>query len=156
VDGQQRGIDLGNYARLEAEMGKIGGEAVADVDGGGGQAVPDEPKTLTNAGLRVEVRSQLGVQLPGNSEWDGAGGPGSSQLGNPVKGGGRSSEAAGDVEVVAGARSGAEQGLSLRNAADENNIGNRDGRLGEVAAGQRSLVSGGEGQEAVEKGVHPG
>jgi hypothetical protein len=46
---------------------------------------------------------------------------------------------------MAGARGGAEQGLSLGNAADENDIGDGDGRLGEVAAGQRGLVGGGEG-----------
>ena len=36
VDGQQSRIDLGGHAGFFAEMGEIGGEAVAQVDGGGG------------------------------------------------------------------------------------------------------------------------
>ena len=39
--GKQSGIDLGGYSGLLAEVGEVGGEAVAEVDGGGGQTVPD-------------------------------------------------------------------------------------------------------------------
>ena len=50
VDGQGCGIDLGGYAGFLAEVGKIGGEAVAEVEGGGGQAVARQPQALTRCG----------------------------------------------------------------------------------------------------------
>jgi hypothetical protein len=86
----------------------------------------------------------------------GAAQPGFSQLGKADEGRGRSAKSAGDVEQVAGAGGGAEQGFSLKNAADEDDIGYRDGRLGEVAAGQWGFVSAGECQKAIEEAVHPG
>ena len=41
VDGEQSDIDFGGYPGFFAEVGKIGGEAVAEVDGGAGQTVAD-------------------------------------------------------------------------------------------------------------------
>jgi hypothetical protein len=63
VDGEGCGLDLGGYTGLFAEVGEIGGEAVTEVDGGGGQAVADEPEALGDAGLGVEVRSKLHFEL---------------------------------------------------------------------------------------------
>jgi hypothetical protein len=57
---------------------------------------------------------------------------------------------------VARAGGGAKQGLSAGNRADENDVGDGDGRLGEVAAGQRDFVSGGEGKQAIEEVLDPG
>ena len=113
-------------------------------------------QALTDAGLGVKVWGQQGVQLPGDPEGWWAGRPGFSQLGQAGKRSGGSAESAGDVKEMAGAGGGAKQGLSLGNAADEDDIGDGDGRFGEVAAGQRGLVSGGEGEQAVKEGVHPG
>ena len=58
VDGQGGCIDFGGYAGLLAEVGEIGGEAVAEVDGGGGQRAAREPETLSDAGLGEEVRRE--------------------------------------------------------------------------------------------------
>jgi hypothetical protein len=77
-------------------------------------------------------------------------------LGEAGEGGGGSAKGACDVKEMAGAGSGAEQCPSPGNAADEDNVGYGDGRLGEISAGQRGLVGGGEGEEAVEEGVDPG
>jgi hypothetical protein len=79
-----------------------------------------------------------------------------SQLGEADEGGGGSAEGASDIKEMAGAGGGAEQGFSLGNPADEEDIRDGDGRLGQVAAGQRGLVSGGEGEQAVEEGLDPG
>jgi hypothetical protein len=56
MDGDQSRIDLGGYTGLLAEVGQVGGEAVAQVDGGGSGAVLHKPKALPDAGLGVEVR----------------------------------------------------------------------------------------------------
>jgi hypothetical protein len=57
VDGKQGGVDFGGNVRLLANVGEVGGKAVADVDGGGGCAVTDEPKALRDSGLWVKVGS---------------------------------------------------------------------------------------------------
>ena len=58
VDGQQGRIDLGGDVGLLAEMSKVGGEAVAQVEGGGGHAAALEPEALPDAWLRIEVRGE--------------------------------------------------------------------------------------------------
>jgi len=154
MDGKQSGIDLGGYSGLLAEVGEVGGEAVAEVDGGGSQTVPDEPEALIDTGLGAKVRSQQGFEVPWDSER--AGWLTFGQLGEAGEGGGGSAKGAGDVEDMAGAGGGAEQGPSLGNAANEDDVGDGNGRFGEIPAGQRGLVGGGEGEEAVEEGVDPG
>ena len=57
---------------------------------------------------------------------------------------------------MARAGGGAEQGLSAGNRADEDDIGDGDGRLREVAAGQRGFVGGGQGEQTVEEALDPG
>ena len=52
MDGEQCGIDLGGYAGFFAEVGKIGREAVAEVDGCRGQMAANERLTDSEAGLR--------------------------------------------------------------------------------------------------------
>src|ERR1035441_2912246 len=138
MNGKQSGIHLGGYSGLLAEVGEVGGEAVAEVDGGGGQTVPYEPEALIDAGLGVKVRGQQGFQLAGDSER--LGWLAFSQLGKAGEGGGGSAKGACDVEELARAGGGAEQGPSLGNAADEDDVGDGDGRLGEIPAGQRGLV----------------
>ena len=71
------------------------------------------------------------------------------------QGGGGSAQGAGYVEQVAGAGAGAEQGFAAGNRADENDIGDGDGRLGEVAASQRGFVGLGEGEQAVKEAGKP-
>ena len=63
VNRQKRRIDLGGDAGLLAEMSQIGGEAVAEIERGGGQSAPLKPKPLRDARLRIEVRGELRVEL---------------------------------------------------------------------------------------------
>jgi hypothetical protein len=71
MDGKESGIDLGGYAGLLAEVGEIGRETVAEIDGGGGEVVALEPEALGDAGLGEEVRGQQGFELLWDSEWVG-------------------------------------------------------------------------------------
>jgi hypothetical protein len=61
VDGEQSGVDFSSYAGLFAEVGEICGEAVAEVDGSGGQAVVGQPEALSDAGMGVEVQGELRI-----------------------------------------------------------------------------------------------
>jgi len=118
VDGQQGRIDLGGDAGLLAEMSEVGGEAVAQVEGGGGHAVALEPEALTDARLRIEVRGEQRFQLFGDEGRVRRVRLGLGQLGQACESGGGSAESAGDVEQIAGARAGAEQRVALGNGAD--------------------------------------
>jgi hypothetical protein len=40
MNGQRRGIDLRAHVRLAAKVAEVGGEAVAEVDGGSREAAP--------------------------------------------------------------------------------------------------------------------
>jgi hypothetical protein len=53
VDREQGGIDLGGDVGFLAEVGQVGGKAVAEIDCRGGAAVADEPLALGDAGLGV-------------------------------------------------------------------------------------------------------
>ena len=56
-------VHFGGNPRLLAKVGEVGGETVAQVEGGGGQAAALEPETLGNAGLRVEVGCKNSFKL---------------------------------------------------------------------------------------------
>ena len=55
MDRQRGGGDLGADAGLAAEVGEIGGEAVAEVDAGGGQTTPQQSQTYRKARLREHL-----------------------------------------------------------------------------------------------------
>ncbi len=156
VEGELSGIHFGGYAGFLAKVGKIGGEAVTEIDGGGGQTVALEPEALANAGLGVEMWGQQRRKSLGDSGRVRAVGVGCRQLSEAREGSGGSAKGAGDVEQVAGACAGAEQAFTTRNAANEDDIGYGDGGLREISAGKRSLVSGGQGKQAVEEALDPG
>ena len=59
VDGQGAGIDLGRDTRLLTEMAEIGGEPVAQIDAGRGQAAPGQRQSLRDARLGIEMRGKL-------------------------------------------------------------------------------------------------
>ncbi len=67
VNGQGGRIDFGGDAGLLAQVGEIGGEAVAEVDGGGGHGVARQPQTLSDAGLREKVRGEQRLEAGGNA-----------------------------------------------------------------------------------------
>jgi hypothetical protein len=78
------------------------------------------------------------------------------QFGEAGKGCGGSAEGAGYIEQVTGAGAGAKQGFSAEERADKNDVGQGDGRLREVAAGQRDFVGRGQGEQASEEALEPG
>jgi hypothetical protein len=53
MERDRGGVDLGSEARRFAEVGEVGGEAVADVDGGGGETAAKECGSHVEAGLGV-------------------------------------------------------------------------------------------------------
>jgi len=67
VERQQGGIDLGGHAGLFADVGQVGGETVAEVEGGGGQAAALQLETLRDAGLGVEVRGEESLEFLGDA-----------------------------------------------------------------------------------------
>ena len=77
------------------------------------------------------------------------------QFGQLGEGGGGSAKRSSHIKEMARPGCGAEQGSSMWNSADEDDIGDGDGRLGEVAAGERDFVGCGEGEQAVEEGLNP-
>jgi len=96
VDGEQGSVDFGGYARFLTEMSEVGGQAVAEVDGGGGEIVALEPEALRDAGLGVKMRGELGFEPPGNAGRVRAGRLG--KLGETGEASSGSTECAGDVE----------------------------------------------------------
>lgn len=55
MDRQRGGGDLGADAGLAAEVREIGGEAVAEVDAGGGKTTPQQSQTYRKARLREHL-----------------------------------------------------------------------------------------------------
>ncbi len=66
-EGQGGSVKLRGDAGFGAEMGEIGGEAVAQVDGGSGQTVAREPKALREArrGKKMPVEQRLEARRNG-------------------------------------------------------------------------------------------
>ena len=149
MEGETDGIELGGDAGFLAEMGEIGGEAVAQIDGGGGKAAALEIKSLGKVRLRVEMGGQAGEQAFGDVERVGIGG-------ERGEGSRCAAQAAGDVEQVTGPSAGTEKRAAARNCAYQNNVGQGEGRLGQIAAGQWGLGALGEGKESIVKAREPG
>jgi len=68
---------------------------------------------------------------------------------------GRSAQRAGDVEVIAGTGSGAQEGFASGNGADQDDVGEGDGGFGQVTSGERDAGAFRESQQAVVKAGHP-
>lgn len=130
-----------------------------------------EPEPYMDTGDGVEVRGEDGFEGWGDAEGPVGGqssGPGvrceffgtaalgRGQRGELLEAEGGAAEVAGDIEGIAGAGAGAEEGAAFGNGADEDDIGEGEGRLGEVAAGEGRFVVVGEGEQAVVEAVHPG
>jgi len=101
------------------------------------------------------LRSEQGRDFFGDTGRTCTGGVGRCQVGEASEGGGRSAKLSGDVKEMAETCARAEQGFAAGNRADEDDVGDGDGRLGEVAAGERSFMGGGQGEQAVEECVYP-
>lgn len=161
MNGQGSGQKLDADAGFIAEMGEIGGEAVADVDSGAGEAAAHEPEALGETRLRKKMGRKFAAKCRRDFSWFRLGGSSSTcslhgseflELGEAGSG---AAEISCYVEQMAGAGAGAEQGFAVRNCAGEDDVGDGDGGLGEIAAGQRNFVLVGEGEEAIEEAVEP-
>jgi hypothetical protein len=154
MDGNGGGGDLGGEVGLVTEMMEVGGEAVAEIDGGGGEFPVGELAADGKAGLEVEV----GV-------FEGGGRQAEEFLWGAFereKFGGRSSEGTADIDEVAGAGGGAEEGLASLDGSDQDDVGDDEALtggggwgFGGVAAGEGNIAERGEGEESVEKAFDP-
>jgi hypothetical protein len=157
VDGDGGGVELGGDAGSGAEVGEVGGETIAEVDGGGGEPVAQELPTEAKPGLREEVRGPRGLDGRGvvAQGWLGFGLQGSCE--ELAELGGGSAEGVGDVEEIAGMRAVAAKGAAGGDGAEENDVGQDEVRGGfaGIAAGEGDFAEPGEGEEAVEEGVEP-
>ena len=136
-------------------MREIGGEAVAEVDGGGGRGVCAEPGTLTEARLGIEMRLQH--WHPGG--WDlqaGVGLQGDGAIGHASQPGRRCAESPGDINGVAGLRAGTQEGFSAGNGADQDDVGEGCGGFRQIAAGKGDAGGFREAEQAVIEAGHPG
>ena len=147
MEGDCGGVDLGAEAGGFAEMSEVGGEAIADVDGGGGEPAAEKRCADFEARLRVE----MWVRGRGSGSGWAVGGEQGGELGVG------STERAGDVEGVAGVCSGAAQGAARWSGADEDDVGEDEvgGGLGGIATGEGGVVLRGEGAETVEETFDP-
>lgn len=62
VKGKRGGIDLGTEPRGFAEMRKVCGETVTEIDGGRGKAATEERGTHCKAWLGIEMRMTVGCR----------------------------------------------------------------------------------------------
>jgi len=159
MDGQGGSRYFGGDAGLLAEMREIGGETIAEVDGCGCTRRLREPEALRDAGLRVEVRLEHRLETGGNAQRHlmcAGSAMCRRRLHKAGKSSGGASEAARDIEQIAGARSGTEERFSAPHCAGEDNVGDDDGRFREVATSQRGLMRRSERKKSIEKEVKPG
>jgi len=62
---KKRGIDFGGDTGFIAEVGEVGGEAVADVECGGGERAALQVEALGDARLGIEMRANCAARLFG-------------------------------------------------------------------------------------------
>ena len=76
--------------------------------------------------------------------------------GDVGQGCGRSAERAGDVNGVAGAGCGAQEGFAAGDSTDQDDVGEGDGGFGQISAGQGDAGGVGKAEQAVVEAGHPG
>ncbi len=139
------GLDFGPHAALLADVREIGGEPVADVDHRRGDGFFAQVARHGELRHREEVRAAVGSAVTAFR-----------LLHHALEHRDRSAELAGDVEIVAGASAGAEDGFAVGNGADDRDVGeDTSRRLRDVAAGESHAVAFRECKKAVEEAVHP-
>ena len=161
VDGQGISIELSVDAGFVAKVREVGGEAVAQVDGRGCQRMAGEPETLRQTGLGEEMRvecipergryAKFPKRVQRGAMRDASAGK-FVQLGEA---GGSTAEPSGDVKQVSGFCARTKERFAGRDSAGKDDVGDGDGRLGEIATGQWGIVGVGEGEEPVEETVEP-
>jgi hypothetical protein len=124
-------------------MSEVGGEAIAQINDGGSQALLAKEISDGDAGLRVEMSGEVSRTkvASGDEQFE------SSR---------RPSEITGDIDAVAGFSARAQYGFTPRTGPDDDDISEDSARrLGNVASGEGHLKRIGLVQEAVEKPVNP-
>lgn len=154
VDGEHGGFNFGGYGGLLTDVGEVGGEAVAQIDGGRGHGAPLEPEALGDTRLGKEMRGQECVELPGDF-WRTGTGVGCCQFGEASERGGGCAQSTGYIKLVAGPSAGTQQGFASGNPANEHDVGHGYGRLGQIAARKRCFVSCRKSEQALEKSLNP-
>jgi hypothetical protein len=146
ADGGERqgcGANFCAYSALFANVSKVGGEAVADVDHSGGQAPLAQELSDSDAGLRMKMlgevcRTKFAV---GDEQFQ------SSR---------RTSEITGHIDAIAGFRARAQYSIARRTGPDDDDISEDSARrLSNVASGEGHLKRSGLVQQAVEKPANP-
>ena len=135
--GYRVGQDLSADPGLVADVGEIGGEAVAEINHGSGQAMLAQVATYCEARDRVEVaRVMFGLDpLAGEQAMEGVG---------------TAAEFSGHIEEVAGPGAGAKDGAAAGNGSQDHDVGqDSSGRLCRISSRERDPELLGEGQEAV-------
>ena len=143
--GNENGFEFGADVTCLADVGEVGGEAVAGVDHGGGEALLAEDAAEFEARIGEEVaRIVTGLWLlPGFA----------SEL---EEGGGGASEFSADEDAVAGACAGAQDGFAFGDGADDDDVGEDSaGGFGGVASGESDAVFFGEADDAAGEAADP-
>ncbi len=147
VDGQRGFLKSCGEAGFFAEVGEVGGEAVADVDHGVGERA--QAAALGEARLGVEMRmARRSLREPAEFFW----------MARECEQFGRgSAEAAGDIEEIAGARGGSQARMTARKLPDSDDVGaDEAGGFGGVSPGEGNTMTRGEREKSVEEAVEPG
>ncbi len=138
------GDGFGYYLRSDstffANVGEIGGEAVAGIDHGRGKTFFEQNAAKFDARIRKQMAD--GMRL--------------AHLADFRDCGGRAAQFSADVDAVSGPRARAQHSFSWGRGADDNNIRNHArGRLRSVAAGEGYAVFARQGKQALCKAANP-
>ena len=151
-DGELSDFNLCGDAGCLAEPVQVERETVADIHCSRGETA--QAQSLGDTGLRVEMRCENGRQFLGNGVELAASLP--SQLGEKGEARGGASQRACDINPVTGAGAGAKQGFVAWDGAEEDDIGDGQRGLTEIATREGGVVGSGEGKQTVEEAVGPG
>jgi hypothetical protein len=133
VDGESGLVDLGVDGGGAAEMGQVGGEAVADIEAGGGEIAPEEGFACVDTGFGVEVGMVVDRRWLRGAAF---------VFEDCCKFSGCTSELASHVKDVAGVGSAAAQGFIFWSGADKDYVRKYKIRWGlrSIAASERDVV----------------
>src|SRR5579863_7449150 len=133
-------------------MEKVGGEAVAQVDGGRSQLPAPQKQPLGDARLGIKMgpqtfrdRGRVKTSPPRHF----------SRRGKFGQSGSRPAEMTRDIEPVPRPRSGAAKGFPRRNVPDQQDIRHGHRGFSQVPSGESSSVRSRESEKSVQEAMHP-
>lgn len=152
MNRKRRFVDHRVQVGFPAEVGKVGREAITDIDHCACELAQCAPDNDTRLGIELRMAGHSPSQ-PSKS----AGIPSES-----LEFGSGTAQGAGDVDTVSGPGSGTKERLVAPNLAHGDDVGEDETaasgdwrRLRRVAPGQGHVVLGGQSQEAIEESVQP-